>query len=140
MTGVALKSAEPLPSLANKILQRVTASGEPAELTLKSDGSAWGKSDDLSGGTSAEFDKWIDGVPTGAGWEVKAVHSGDALDGGSSATGSYLALSSDLTWTLSNAVNATTETATLVLHFRPKGSSVTNGIIQATITLESENL
>jgi hypothetical protein len=125
--------------LANATYTRATASGSESQVTFKGDGEVWAKDDGLSGGTSAYAQDWWSPteVVAGANFDIHVAATGDTLDGDSDATSTWLSLSTDRHWTLTNGVNATTETATLTVQIRYAGSQEV--VSTATITLETDN-
>ena len=123
-----------------------TASGVESGYRLSSDGKVYWKDDsnsvktDWEAATGAELtSNWITPVgAAGAAYEVRATkNSGDTLDVDSSALSSWLALSSNREWMLTNSSNGTEKSTNLTIEIR---SSTSEGVLDScTVVLTTEN-
>lgn len=80
-------------------------------------------------------DDWLDAAATAGDYEVKAVVNSGTLDGTSDATGSFLSLSSDRNWSISDATIGGTETASLTITIRH--ATDTSDSIEFDVNLEA---
>jgi hypothetical protein len=82
------------------------------------------------------FENWISDPASAGNYEVQAVlSSGDTPSG---TLGSYLALTSNRTWTLTNPISGTTKACVLTVTIRKTGTATV--LATATITMSAEHL
>ena len=110
------------------------AGTQTATYTLESDGDVMSAT--TSGGSIDEGD-WIDPKASApSDYEAKATLNAGTLTLGSSATGSWLALTSNRSWSVTQIVNSgSSNAADLTIEIR-KGSGAT--LASASVTLEAE--
>jgi hypothetical protein len=111
-----------------------TGSGtQTATYTLESDGDVVTATTD---GGSVDAGDWIDPKASApSDYEVQATLNAGTLTVGSSATGSWLALTSDRSWSVRQTVIGVADTGDLTIEIR-KGSGAV--LASATVTLDAE--
>lgn len=131
MTGpaIAMASVGPVITLANATITGIGATPSTATYTLESDGDI--VKDEH--GVSADLGDWI--VPranAGGDWEVMCTAVPDSnITVGSSARGSWLALSSNRAWICQRLTVPGTNTETLTIQIRRAAT----GVVKATCTI-----
>ena len=112
----------------------IGSGGQTATYTLESDGDVVTAT--TSGG-SVDAGDWIDPKASApSDYEVQATLNAGTLTFGSSATGSWLALTSNRSWSVTQIVNSgSSNAADLTIEIR-KGSGAT--LASANVTLEAE--
>ena len=112
----------------------IGSGGQTATYTLESDGDVVTAT--TSGG-SVDAGDWIDPKASApSDYEVQATLNAGTLTFGSSATGSWLALTSNRSWSITQIVNSgSSNAADLTIEIR-KGSGAT--LASANVTLEAE--
>jgi hypothetical protein len=110
------------------------AGTQTATYTLESDGDVMSAT---TGGGSVDEGDWIDPKASApSDYEVQATLNAGLLTIGSSATGSWLALTSNRSWSVTQIVNSgSSNAADLTIEIR-KGSGAT--LATASVTLEAE--
>ena len=111
-----------------------TGSGsQTATYTLESDGDVVTATTPLG---SSDISDWIDPKASApSDYEVQATLNAGTLTVGSSATGSWLALTSDRSWSVRQTVIGVADTGDLTIEIR-KGSGAV--LASATVTLDAE--
>jgi hypothetical protein len=111
-----------------------TGSGsQTATYTLESDGDVVTATTPLG---SSDISDWIDPKASApSDYEVKATLNSGTLNGGSSATGSWLALTTNRSWGVTQIIVGVADTGDLTIEIR-KGSGAV--LASATVTLDAE--
>jgi hypothetical protein len=121
-------------SLSGVSVYSAGAGTQTATYTLESDGDVMSAT---TGGGSVDEGDWIDPKANApSNYEVQATLNGGTLTLGSSATGSWLALTSNRSWSVTQIVNSgSSNAADLTIEIR-KGSGAT--LATASVNLEAE--
>lgn len=120
-------------SLSGVAVSSVGSGAQTATYTLESDGDVMTAT---TPGGSVDAGDWIDPKASApSDYEVQATLVSGTLTGGSSATGSWLALTSNRSWTLTQTVIGVATQVDLTIEIR-KGAGAT--LASATVTLDAE--
>ena len=120
-------------ALSGVAVSSVGSGSQTATYTLESDGDVVTAT--TSGG-SVDAGDWIDPKASApSDYEVKATLNSGTLNGGSSATGSWLALTSNRSWGVTQTVIGVATQVDLTIEIR-KGSGAT--LASANVTLDAE--
>ena len=120
-------------ALSGVSVSSVGAGSQTATYTLESDGDVVTATTPLG---SSDIGDWIDPKASApSDYEVQATLNAGTLSGGSSATGSWLALTSNRSWTLGRVTVGVADQVELTIEIR-KGSGAT--LASATVTLDAE--
>lgn len=118
-------------SLSGVTVSSVGSGSQTATYTLESDGDVVRETTPLG---SADIGDWIDPKANApSDYEVQATLNSGTLTSGT--TGSWLALTSNRSWTLTQAIVGSATTVDLTIEIR-KGSGAT--LASATVTLDAE--
>lgn len=121
--------------LSGVAVSSVGAGTQTATYTLESDGDVISAT--TPGGSVDEGD-WIDPKASApSDYEVKATLNSGTLNGGSSATGSWLALTSNRSWGVTQIVVGVADTGDLTIEIRRGSGAV---LASANVTLDAERL
>ena len=120
-------------SLSNVSVYSAGAGTQTATYTLESDGDVMSAT---TGGGSVDEGDWIDPKASApSDYEVQATLNSGTLTSGT--TGSWLALTSNRSWSLQRVTVGAADTVDLTIEIR-KGSGAT--LASATVTLDAERL
>ena len=122
-------------SLSGVAVSSVGSGSQTATYTLESDGDVVTAT---TPGGSVDAGDWIDPKASApSDYEVRATLNSGTLNGGSSATGSWLALTSNRSWGVTQIVVGVADTVDLTIEIR-KGSGA--ALASATVTLDAQRV
>lgn len=122
--------------IANRTVSSTVAAGSPtAGYRLDADGQTYTSQSEVSAGAYIDSgEDWVSPVGNAANYEVEAVVNSGTLSSGPSGSGTWTALSSDVTWTRNGP--GTLASVNLTLSIRRVGT--TTVLDTASITLEAD--
>ena len=122
-------------ALSGVAVSSVGSGSQTATYTLESDGDVVTATTTLG---SSDIGDWIDPKASApSDYEVRATLNSGTLNVGSSATGSWLALTSNRSWGVTQIIVGAADQVDLTIEIR-KGSGAT--LASATVTLDAERL